>query len=230
MKICIASKITGHTKNLVKILREKYKENVVYIPQELCDDSPLRFKYLLEKHKPDWIFFFHWSKIIPEEIFENYKCVTIHTSNLPDGRGGHPIQNQILDNIKFTRVNAICTTDKIDAGDIYCYREISLQGSLNDIWDSITYAAAELIEHCVENNPIPTTQDIPTYTYKRRKDNQVILKNKSLYQLYDQIRMLDGDNYPSAFIQIDNFVFNFTRAKCDGEEILCDVRIKQYES
>jgi len=226
MKICIASKITGHTKTLVKILREKYNQNVLYVPQELYDDSSLRFKYILEKHKPEWIFFFHWSKIIPKEIFENYKCVTIHTSNLPDGRGGHPIQNQILDNIKFTRVNAIRTTDEIDAGDIYCHREISLQGSLNDIWNSITYAAAELIEYCVEHNPIPIVQDIPTHTYKRRKDNQIILKNKSLYQLYDQIRMLDGDNYPSAFIEIDNFVFNFTRAKCDGEEILCDVRIR----
>ena len=56
------------------------------------DDSYANFLF----QKPDWIFFFHWPKKVPKEIFENNKCVILHTGNLPQGRGGTPIQNQIL--------------------------------------------------------------------------------------------------------------------------------------
>ena len=64
--------------------------------------------------KPDWIFFFHWSEIVPKEILDNSRCVVIHTGNLPKGRGGSPLQNQILDGVVGSKVNAIVMTDELD--------------------------------------------------------------------------------------------------------------------
>ncbi len=45
--------------------------------------------------KPEYIFFPHWSWIIPSEIYENFKCIVFHMTDLPYGRGGSPLQNLI---------------------------------------------------------------------------------------------------------------------------------------
>ena len=61
---------------------------------------------LLSELNPAYIFFPHWRWIIPEEIFSKYKCIGFHTSNLPHGRGGSPIQNQIIERIYKTTAAA----------------------------------------------------------------------------------------------------------------------------
>ena len=94
--------------------------------------------------KPNKIFFFHWSFIVPENIFSNYECIVIHTANLPEGRGGSPIQNQIMDSVILTHVNALRMGAELDAGDIYCQVPISLQGNLNDIWFAISMTSAKI--------------------------------------------------------------------------------------
>lgn len=53
-------------------------------------------KKYIQKINPKYIFFIHWSKLIPENIYKNYNCIQFHSSKLPHGRGGSPIQNQIL--------------------------------------------------------------------------------------------------------------------------------------
>lgn len=50
----------------------------------------------LKNFNPDLIFFPHWSWIVDENIFTNFTCVVFHTSPLPYGRGGSPIQNLIV--------------------------------------------------------------------------------------------------------------------------------------
>ena len=51
----------------------------------------------LDKLKPKFIFLPHWSWIIEKEIFSKYECIAFHTSPLPYGKGGSPIQNLIPD-------------------------------------------------------------------------------------------------------------------------------------
>ena len=104
---------------------------------------------------PSWIFFFHWSDIVSKAMCEHFRCVTIHTSNLPDGRGGSPIQNQIIKGTRSSRVNALQMTRKVDSGPIYCSLPITLQGSLADIWQAIAEQAKRLIQKCINENPEP---------------------------------------------------------------------------
>ncbi len=50
----------------------------------------------LEQMEPDWIFFPHWSHLIPPEIHQRWRCVIFHMTDLPFGRGGSPFQNLLV--------------------------------------------------------------------------------------------------------------------------------------
>ena len=57
-------------------------------------------------------------------------------------------------------------------------------------------------------------------SFKRRVSDDGDLSHlETTNQIYDYIRMLDADNYPCAFIEIDNFRLEFTSAKHVGETV-----------
>jgi methionyl-tRNA formyltransferase len=152
----------------------------------------------------------------------------MHTGNLPEDRGGSPIQNQILKGVNFTKVSAIQMQNPLDSGAIYCSKKVSLQGSLNDIMMMLTKACVDLIIKCVTKNPTAVNQKgVPTYN-KRKYDNSIKF-NCSIEEIYDQIRMLDGDDYPKTHIDFEGFRFEFTRASLSGESILSDVKIFKHQ-
>ena len=178
---------------------------------------------------PDWIFFFHWSNIVSKDVWQRFQCVTIHTSNLPDGRGGSPIQNQIIKGVKSSRVNALQMSRKVDSGPVYCSLPVTLQGSLTDIWMIISEQAKHLIQKCINENPTPTPQDLSTTTItKRRKTSEIPFSDlQNLFKLYDYIRMLDAEDYPKSKFSIGNFLIEFSRASLNDDEILCDAKIRR---
>ena len=77
----------------------------------------------------EWIFNAKIRKIAP--------CLILHPSKLPEFRGGSPIQNQLLKGVKNSAVSIILAEDKIDSGDIFFQKKISLKGYLNDIHNEI---------------------------------------------------------------------------------------------
>lgn len=180
--------------------------------------------------KPEWVFFFHWSEIVPKEIYEKHKCVVVHTGNLPQGRGGNPIQNQILDDIISTKVNLIEMGPVLDGGKIYNSFPITLQGNLNDIWFTIARISKELILECVNKSLTPLPQIGESKTYKRRKNNEIKFDNtKDISYVYNQIRMLDAEGYPNICFEIDGFMLEFSRAKLENKTVIADVRIRKKE-
>ena len=84
--------------------------------------------------KPRYIFFPHWSWIIPLDIFENLECVVFHMTDLPFGRGGSPLQNLIERGIYQTKISAIRVAEELDAGPVYLKRDLSLEGSAEEIF------------------------------------------------------------------------------------------------
>jgi len=179
------------------------------------------------------IVYFHWSEYITSEFFDNHECITIHTSNLPHGRGGTPIQNQILDGITQTRVNALKTVKGVDRGPIYSSKEISLQGNLSDIWMSISDATVILIQRILAHDIIPIEQSsielMEFEPYKRLSGAPNPLDSNTLEEVYDKVRMVDAPGYPNAQIIIDGFVLDFTNARfINNKEVLCNVKIKKY--
>ena len=55
-------------------------------------------------------------------------------------------------------------------------------------------------------------------------DNE-LLGNHSIKELYDRIRMVDGLDYPRAFINYGNHKIEFSEACLDGNHLLAKVKI-----
>lgn len=117
----------------------------------------------------------------------------------------------------------------LDAGPIYNHKNISLQGSLNDIWIIITYPAFDLINDIINNNNNkPFQQPSEEFvTYKRRKDNKIPFDKEDLEGICDFIRTLDNKDYPNPFVNIGDYRLEFSRAQHNGDSILSDVIIKK---
>jgi methionyl-tRNA formyltransferase len=217
MKILLISKENSWSTQLYYLLKKDLNHlDWLYS----CDKDEIK------RLNPDWVFFFHWSDIVSKEIYSNFKCVVLHTSNLPDGKGGHPIQNQILSGIVESKLNAVKMTDILDGGPIYASRSVTLQGSLSDIWFTLAQVAAPLIKEIVLTNPEPIEQSLGNISYKRRKNTQIEFESsKDLAYIYDAIRMVDAEDYSKAYIEIGEFKLEFSRAKLEKNNIIADVRI-----
>jgi methionyl-tRNA formyltransferase len=159
--------------------------------------------------QPDIIVFLGWSWIIPASITEKYLCLGIHPSDLPEFRGGSPIQNQIVRGITDTRCSLFRLTEKLDAGEVWLKTDLSLAGdNITAIFKHIAEASVRLLTELFDKYPdiTPQQQDVKAGSiYKRRKEEQSRLtpediSRMSLRELYDFIRCLT-DPYPNAYLE-----------------------------
>jgi methionyl-tRNA formyltransferase len=167
----------------------------------------------LAEINPRYIFFPHWSHIIPEEIHKNHECIVFHMTDLPYGRGGSPLQNLILHGKKQTQISALRCINELDAGPIYLKRPLDLQGSANDIFLRAAGVIESMIEDIVRNEPQPQPQRGEVVVFRRRKPGESNLfdaKISCLNDFYDFIRMLDGEGYPKAFIDLHSHRIEFS--------------------
>ena len=181
----------------------------------------------LREINPDKIFIPHWSYIIPEVIFNRFECIVFHMTDLPYGRGGSPLQNLILLGHTKTKISAIKVGKGIDTGDVYLKKELSLNGSAQQIYKRANEVILDMIIEIVKVNPIPTAQQGNPTLFKRRKPSMSNLKEvKSLNEVYDYIRMLDAEGYPKAFLDTENLKFEFSKvSKQNNKSIEAYVRI-----
>ena len=121
----------------------------------------------LEKINPRYIFFPHWNWRVDSEIFERYECVVFHTAPLPFGRGGSPIQNLILRNIEKTPVCALRMTEILDGGPIYDSIEVTLDGTITEIFSKISVCIEKLIIKICQENIKPQEQSGTVVLFNR---------------------------------------------------------------
>ena len=182
----------------------------------------------LKELNPRYIFFPHWSWIIPEDIFSTYECVVFHMTDLPYGRGGSPLQNLIVRGHDKTFVSAIRVVREMDAGDVYMKQPVSLAGTADDILQRVSKCSFEMIKEIIVSEPVPSPQvgDVPEF--KRRKPEEGSLAPlASLQEVYNHIRMLDGEGYPRAFLETEHMRFEFEDAEITNEKLVARVTIKK---
>lgn len=176
---------------------------------------------------PRYIFFPHWSHIVPESILHRSDCVCFHMTDVPYGRGGSPLQNLIVRNHETTKLSALKMTRKVDAGPVFCKRELSLHGSAEEIFRRCARLTWDIIEHLILTNPVPVPQTGEVVEFSRRRREDGDLSNLSnLKEVYDYIRMLDAEGYPPAFLDNEEISYDFRNAKKVGDEIHANVVIK----
>jgi methionyl-tRNA formyltransferase len=180
---------------------------------------------------PRYVFFLHWSWIVPESLVESRECVCFHMTDVPFGRGGSPLQNLISRGIRETRLSALRMTGEIDAGPVYGKRKLCLEGGAEEIYLRANLTAAELIRSIIaeEMEPQPQTGDVVTFQRRRPAESR-IPQLEGLGQLHDFIRMLDAEGYPHAFLEHDGFRYQFRRASLYDGRIHADVIITEANS
>ncbi len=211
--------------NINQYIKSKYqtKKNFFLI----SDPKKLTFKYI-NSIKPKYIFFPHWSKKINTKIINNYECVGFHSTDLPYGRGGSPIQNLINKNHKITKITAFKMTKVLDGGPIYLKKSLKLKGSAEQIYKQASIKIFKMINLIIKENIIPINQKGKIVNFKRRKPNQSKLSReiKSLKKFYNHIRMLDAKTYPPAFINYGKFRIEFKKANINSKNINVNASIK----
>lgn len=179
----------------------------------------LSYDYI-EKLRPNYLFFPHWSWLIPEKIYANFQCVVFHMTDLPFGRGGSPLQNLLIRGIYQTKISAIKVEKGLDTGDVYLKTPFSIQeGSAQEIFTRISDTIFEtMIPQFLKNSLTPTPQKGEVVQFKRRtpKESAIeTLKNPSLREVYDFIRMLDAQGYPKAFVKLGTLTLEFSEVEFD---------------
>ena len=222
----IQKSVIAISNNLYKDTSLYQKDNIVYINAK----EDLTYEKL-KALNPKYVFFPHWSYIIPSQIYENFNCIIFHMTDLPFGRGGSPLQNLIEREIYHTKISAIKCVKILDGGDIYLKRDFDIsQGSASEIYTRAGAIISEMIDYIIKNNPTPCPQQGKIVEFKRRTPEQSdISKLDNLQKIYDYIRMLDCAGYPKAFLSENNFRLEFSNAQLDTDKITAKVEIKLNE-
>jgi methionyl-tRNA formyltransferase len=177
----------------------------------------------LQALSPRYIFFPHWSHIIPESIHSLYECVIFHMTDLPFGRGGSPLQNLILRGFKDTQISALRCITELDAGPIYLKKPLNLEGSASEIFLRAAAVIETMIEEIVHTEPKPIQQQGEPIIFRRRKPAESDLSEASIYSLndfFDFIRMLDAEGYPNAFIEIHGYRMELSQVKMENDRLI----------
>lgn len=222
LRVVIATPHTRHDA-LEKNIRELMGIEVLRVRSPAEMDSSI-----LADFNPRFIFFPHWSWKIPANIFEEFECLIFHMTDLPFGRGGSPLQNLIVRGMRETQLTALRCVADFDAGPIYMKRPLSLFGSAEEILLRASKLTEEMIKSIVREQPTPQPQvGEPTSFGRRTPRDGDLAELDELEKVFDYIRMLDADGYPSAFLETENFRLEFSRASLKPDSIIADVQISR---
>jgi methionyl-tRNA formyltransferase len=161
----------------------------------------------------DFLLFIGWSWIIPPAVTEKFLCLGIHPSDLPNYRGGSPIQNQIMAGIEQTKVTLMTLSSaKLDAGDIWLKEELDLTGSnMVEIFRNLSLSSVKMLNRFIDQielmKPYPQLPGEGSYFKRRKPEESRITKdfilNADLKTIYNFVRCLT-DPYPNAYIEDEN--------------------------
>jgi methionyl-tRNA formyltransferase len=192
--------------NIIGVIK-KHKKISSYEIISSKDDYDFKFNRII--NRADLIVFLGWSWIIPKEITNKYLCVGIHPSDLPNYRGGSPLQHQIINGVNKTKLSLMTISEKLDGGDIWLKHDLDLGGNTTEIiFKTLEQSSIALLDNFFHSYPNinPVKQDLTKgSSFKRRTSEQSRLtltdfNNKSLEEIYNFIRCLT-DPYPNAFIE-----------------------------
>jgi methionyl-tRNA formyltransferase len=197
------------------------------MPFRLAENPPALKAALAETGPPLYIFFPHWSWIVPENIWSRHECVMFHMTALPFGRGGSPLQNLIVRGFTETKISAFRGQAGVDTGPIYCQEDLQLYGSAEEIFLRAAVVVRGMIARIIREQPVPQPQQGEATVFRRRTEEEGdIGRLATLRQIYDHIRMLDAEGYPPAFLRFGPLRLEFTRAALRRGKIEADVTIR----
>ena len=150
-------------------------------------------------------------KIIPERILTKPKIgfIGIHEAPIPEGRGWAPIQWAVLNKRKNLTITLYKLDKGVDTGDIIYQYHMPIEKTdvLEDLDKKrkigISKCVEEFLEELKEGVIVLRKQTGKGDYHKRRtQDDAELNPEKSLADLWDNIRICDNKDYP-AFFYVD---------------------------
>jgi len=193
----------------------------VFTPNKIRND----YEDIL-KLEPDLIITSAYGQIIPSAILDypKYKCINTHGSLLPKHRGGAPIQRAIMEGDDKTGITIMYMNEKMDEGDILMQKaiEISDEDTNATMFNKLAKLASDMLLEFLpklfnnEINPVKQDHSLATYSYNITKEEEHILFNDDVKNVYNHIRgLLDN---PGAYFMIKEKKYKLIKV---GYEI-CD--------
>lgn len=196
----------------IEILCSDPKHPVAAQLQQWCDDLPAKHEAAVLTNSAsltsgDVLFLVSCTEIIPTSIRKNFcHTLVLHASDLPKGRGWSPHIWQILEGHQSVTLSLLNASDLVDTGDIWAKRSIEIPRHF--LFDEINAALFEA-EFSLMNEglrmiesgeaPVPQADIEATYYPRRTPDDSEVDPDKSLRDLFNQIRVCDPNRYPAFF-------------------------------
>jgi len=182
----------------------------------------------LAHHDVRYVFFPHWSDIVPLHILEASECVCFHMTDVPYGRGGSPLQNLLIRGHETTKLSALRMTEEVDAGPVYMKGDLSLDGSAAEIFERASVTILSMMAEIIAREPEPVAQEGETTLFRRRiPEDSRLPKAGDLNNLHTHIRMLDAYGYPAANLDHGPFRLSFTQADLEEDQLTAKVTIEK---
>ena len=186
---------------------------------------------LIQALKPRYVFFPHWSWKVPDDVLAAAECICFHMTDVPYGRGGSPLQNLISRGHSETKLSALRMVPELDAGPVYMKRTLTLEGTAHEIFTRCARTIFDMIEEIVVEQPEPVPQSgTPVVFPRRRPEDSRLPHGASPRALYDQIRMLDAEGYPRAFLDYGDFRLEFRDARLKDDTVDARVTFRTADS
>ena len=190
---------------IIERLKKRFKGKKFLI---IKNKTQFKKKIIKFNSKNTIIILIGWSELLKKNVVNNYQCYGIHPSDLPSFRGGSPLQNQILRNIKNSKISLFKLNDKIDDGQVYLKEKLSLAGDdMTKVFKNLENSGFNLLVKFFRNrlNLIPLNINLKTSFYRRRKreESKLTIKEiekKGLIYIYNKIRSLTNP-YPNAYLE-----------------------------
>ena len=187
----------------------------------------------LDKYK--YVFYVFWSDKVPKELTEKGNCIGFHLCAGNYTSGGSPVQNAIYNGYEKGTVKAFVMDDGIDTGEVLDFEFVSLLGSAEEIYMRLADSIYTLIKKIVTGNTMAENKDRLLkmscvnggLSFKRRKPADSAINAGDLKHVYNQIRMMDAEGYPPAFLEVDGMRYEFSRASLKHDCVLTDVKITE---
>lgn len=154
----------------------------------------------------DLLFLISCTEIVGSQLRGRYrKCLVIHASDLPEGRGWSPLVWQIIEGRSEIAVTLLEAAEKVDSGAIWKKVSLKFEGHelADEIYNALFSAEIELMDFAVRNfdSVVPEPQAAyPPSNYRRRTpEDSRIDPHKSLAEQFDLLRVADSKRYPAFF-------------------------------
>ena len=158
----------------------------------------------------------------------SWRAGIVQMTDLPNRRGRSPLQNRIQRGHSSTMRLALRCGAGLDNGDVYIKQPLSLHGSAEEIFLRGDGLIEQMIEQIVCEELAATPQKGEPVFFSRRtpaQSNLASCPEGDLISWYDQIRMLDAEGYPQAFLELNGMRLEFRRVSQRSDGLHADVKI-----